>query len=68
MPVVVALLVVGIALVAYGLDGLLRARRTQAVDLAIARRIVERHGGRIWADSVVGRGTTISFVLPPLAQ
>ena len=39
MPVVVALLVVGIALVAYGLDGLLRARRTQAVDLAIARRI-----------------------------
>jgi len=32
--------------------------------LAISRQIVEYHGGRIWAESVSGEGTTISFTLP----
>jgi signal transduction histidine kinase len=32
--------------------------------LAVARRIVERHGGEISADSRLGHGTTFSFVLP----
>jgi PAS domain S-box-containing protein len=32
--------------------------------LAIAKGIVEAHGGRIWADSVAGRGTTFFFSLP----
>ncbi len=32
--------------------------------LAIARQIVETHGGRIWAESAVGQGTTFTFVLP----
>jgi signal transduction histidine kinase len=35
------------------------------VGLTIARRIVERHGGRIWAVSVHGQGTTFSFTLAP---
>lgn len=32
--------------------------------LPIARAIVERHGGRIWAASTVGQGTTLHVVLP----
>jgi K+-sensing histidine kinase KdpD len=32
--------------------------------LPIARTIVEAHGGRIWAESKIGQGTTLSFSLP----
>jgi two-component system sensor histidine kinase VicK len=45
-------------------NGSTRHIRGTGLGLPIARQIVKLHGGRVWADSVEGKGSTFHCLIP----
>jgi signal transduction histidine kinase len=45
-----------------------RSSQSTGLGLFISKGIIEAHGGRLWAESEPGRGSTFRFTLPLVQQ
>jgi signal transduction histidine kinase len=45
-----------------------KAKGGAGLELAIAKQIVEMHGGRLWVESTLGKGPTFQMETPTRAE
>ena len=49
-------------------NSITKAKGGTGLGLAISRRIIEMHGGRLWVDSSVGKGSIFTFEIPSVVE